>query len=183
MLTAEVLENDSPTAVDVRVTEDTLSVDLRDGRTLQVPLAWYPRLAHATPEERNHWRLIGQGRGIHWEDIDEDISLVGLLLGKGSGESHSSFNAWLDGYRARKNSLTYEKMGFTSGGTKTTTIGFINKHRQLCCGHRGKHGNDHGQYAYRMECLDCRHVYGANGADIFERKCPNCQGGKDGIDY
>lgn len=95
MLTAEVLETDTPTAVDVRVTEDTLSVDLRDGRTLQVPLAWYPRLAYATPEERNHWRLIGQGRGIHWEDIDEDISLVGLLLGKGSGESQSSFESWL----------------------------------------------------------------------------------------
>lgn len=95
MLTAEVLESDSPTAVDVRVTEDTLSVDLRDGRTLQVPLVWYPRLAYATQEERNHWRLIGQGRGIHWEGIDEDISLVGLLLGKGSGESQSSFEAWL----------------------------------------------------------------------------------------
>ncbi|MCU0840736.1 MAG: DUF2442 domain-containing protein [Thiobacillaceae bacterium] len=77
------------------MTEDTLSVDLRDGRTLQVPLAWYSRLAHATPEERLHWRLIGQGYGIHWEEIDEDISLVGLLLGKASGESQSSLEDWL----------------------------------------------------------------------------------------
>ncbi len=95
MISAEVLEPDIPTAVDVRVTEDTLSVDLRDGRSIQVPLAWYPRLVHATPEERNKWRLIGQGRGIYWDDIDEDISLVSLLLGKGSGESQVSFEAWL----------------------------------------------------------------------------------------
>lgn len=59
-------------AENVTVTEDTLSVDLSDGRTILVPLAWFPRLLHATPEERNHWKLIGKGHGIHWEDIDED---------------------------------------------------------------------------------------------------------------
>ncbi|KAF0165327.1 MAG: hypothetical protein FD157_1314 [Rhodocyclaceae bacterium] len=84
-----------PNAQNVSVTEHTLSVDLEDGRTLSAPLGWYPRLANATPEERQHWRLIGQGIGIHWDDIDEDISIEGLLLGKRSGESQGSFERWL----------------------------------------------------------------------------------------
>jgi len=73
------VEIEIPKAEDVRVTKDTLSVDLSDGRTISVPLEWFPRLVHATPEERNNWRLIGKGHGIHWEDIDEDISVEGLL--------------------------------------------------------------------------------------------------------
>lgn len=85
-----------PNAERVIVTEDTLSVDLSDGRTISVPLAWFPRLLQSTPEERNNWRLIGRGRGIHWEDIDEDISVEGLLAGKPSGESQSSLKKWLD---------------------------------------------------------------------------------------
>ena len=84
-----------PDAESVTVTEDTLSVDLSDGRTLEVPLAWFPRLLHASREERNHWRLIGKGQGIHWEEIDEDISIEGLLSGKPSGESQNSFEKWL----------------------------------------------------------------------------------------
>lgn len=88
-------------AEDVKVTEDTLSVDLSDGRTISVPLEWFPRLVHATPEERNNWRLIGRGHGIHWEDIDEDISVEGLLAGKPSGESHKSFKNWLNQYQSR----------------------------------------------------------------------------------
>lgn len=84
-----------PGAENVTVTEDTLSVDLSDGRTLEVPLAWFPRLLHASREERNHWRLIGKGQGIHWEEIDEDISVEGLLAGKPSGESQKSFERWL----------------------------------------------------------------------------------------
>ena len=84
-----------PKAEDVRVTEDTLTVELSDGRTISVPLEWFPRLVHATPEEINKWRLIGEGRGIHWEDIDEDISVEGLLAGKASGESQASFKKWL----------------------------------------------------------------------------------------
>lgn len=79
----------------VTVTDDTMSVDLSDGRTISVPLAWFPRLLHATPEERNHWRLIGKGHGIHWEAIDEDISVEGLLAGRPSGESQTSFKKWL----------------------------------------------------------------------------------------
>ena len=72
-------EIEIPTVESVTVAEDTLSVDLRDGRTISVPLAWFPRLLHSTPEERNNWRLIGKGHGIHWEDIDEDISVASLL--------------------------------------------------------------------------------------------------------
>jgi len=84
-----------PAAEGVTITDDTLSVELSDGRTLSVPLAWFPRLLHATKEERNNWRLIGQGQGIHWEGIDEDISVENLLAGKPSGESHASFKKWL----------------------------------------------------------------------------------------
>ena len=66
---------------DVHFTEDSLSVDLVDGRTISVPLAWYPRLLHATAEQRNNWKLAGGGFGIHWPDIDEDLSTEGLLRG------------------------------------------------------------------------------------------------------
>lgn len=66
---------------DVRFDEHTFSVDLADGRTITVPLAWYPRLLHATPEERSNWQLAGGGFGIHWPDIDEDLSSEGLLRG------------------------------------------------------------------------------------------------------
>jgi len=82
-------------ASNVTVTDDTLTVDLADGRTLSVPLAWYPRLLHGTPEERRNWRLIGGGVGIHWPDLDEDISIDGLLLGRRSGESQNSLQRWL----------------------------------------------------------------------------------------
>ena len=67
--------------MEVRVTDDTISVDLYDGRTITVPLAWYPRLLHATPAQRNNWRIAGAGYGIHWPDIDEDLSAQGLLHG------------------------------------------------------------------------------------------------------
>lgn len=76
-------------------TDDTLSVDLSDGRTISVPLAWYPRLVHASVAERANCRLIGGGRGIHWPDIDEDVSVENLLAGKPSGESQKSFQQWL----------------------------------------------------------------------------------------
>src|SRR4030042_268004 len=89
-------EMEVPNAENVTITEDTLSVDLSDGRTISGPLAWFPRFLQSTPEERNNWRLIGKGRGIHWEDIDEDISVEGLLSGKPSGESQPSFKKWLD---------------------------------------------------------------------------------------
>ena len=82
-------------AENVRVTKNILTVELSDGRTISVPLAWYPRLVHGTPPERKNWRLIGRGTGIHWEDLDEDISIESLLAGKASGESQSSLKRWL----------------------------------------------------------------------------------------
>jgi hypothetical protein len=91
-------------AQQVVVTEDTLSVELTDGRTIAVPLAWYPRLVHGTREERTHWRLIGQGEGIHWPDLDEDISVENLLSGKVSGESQQSFQQWIEGRTAHQQS-------------------------------------------------------------------------------
>lgn len=69
-----------PRALNVEISEDTLSVDLKDGRTIQVPLDWFPTLRSATPEQRRHWRLIGSGVGVHWPDLDEDLSVKGLLL-------------------------------------------------------------------------------------------------------
>ncbi len=74
---------------------------------------------------------------------------------------------------------------FTNGGTETTRIGFVNRNNQKCGGHRGVAGTDHGQFAYRMACLNptCRHIYGTNGTDVFQRKCPKCQGGRDGIAF
>ena len=90
------IELEVPDAVDVEVSEDTLSVELSDGRTISVPVAWFPRLVHATEEERADWRLIGAGHGIHWGDIDEDISVEGLLAGRPSGESQTSFRKWLE---------------------------------------------------------------------------------------
>lgn len=66
---------------EVETTEDELSVRLMDGRTISVPLAWYPRLLHATPAQRRNWQISGGGYGIHWEDIDEDLSTEGLLRG------------------------------------------------------------------------------------------------------
>jgi len=83
-------------AQNVQITDDALIVDLSDGRTVSVPLAWFPRLLQGTLEERNKWRLIMEGEGIHWPDLDEDISVENLILGKPSGESQKSFKKWLE---------------------------------------------------------------------------------------
>lgn len=82
-------------AENVQITEDSLVVDLVDGRTVSVPIAWYPRLAHGTKAERSNWRLIGRGEGIHWPVLDEDISIESLLAGRPSGECQSSLQRWL----------------------------------------------------------------------------------------
>ncbi len=82
-------------AENVRVTDRELIVDLVDGRTVAVPVQWYPRLANGTPAERRNWRLIGRGEGIHWSDLDEDIGVEDLLAGRPSGESQSSLQRWL----------------------------------------------------------------------------------------
>jgi len=95
-MTTLAVKLDLPYAEKVRVTEDTLNVDLSDGRTISVPLTWFPRLVHATREQRDNWRLIGRGHGIHWDDIDEDVSVEGIIAGRPSGESQSSFKKWLE---------------------------------------------------------------------------------------
>lgn len=93
-------EISSSYAENVVLTDDTIAVDLTDGRTISAPITWYPRLAHGTPEERSRWRLIGGGAGIHWPDLDEDISVAGLLAGRRSGESQASLRRWLEQRRA-----------------------------------------------------------------------------------
>ena len=81
-------------AMHVAVEEARLVVDLMDGRTIAIPLAWYPRLANATPEQRSHWELAGGGYGIHWTDIDEDLSTEGLLRGARAPQApQTEFNA------------------------------------------------------------------------------------------
>jgi len=89
-MTTLAMQADAAIAESVAVSDDTLSVDLRDGRSISVPIDWFPRLVHATPQERERWRWIGNGHGIHWEEIDEDISIEGLLAGRPSGESQAS---------------------------------------------------------------------------------------------
>lgn len=80
----------------INFSEDALIVDLSDGRTISIPIVWYPRLYYATPEERSHWRLIGDGVGVHWEKLDEDISVKNIILGNPSGESNKSLEEWLN---------------------------------------------------------------------------------------
>lgn len=96
-MSISTVETGQVRAQNVRVSSNELIVELEDGRTLSVPLAWYPRLLYASEEERQNWRLIGKGEGIHWEDLDEDISVEHLLLGIPSGESQSSLQRWLEG--------------------------------------------------------------------------------------
>lgn len=95
-MTTSTIELNVPDAVEVKISEDTLSVELSDGRMIAVPLEWFPRLVYATPLERSNWRLIGGGEGIHWTDLDEDISVEGLLAGRSSGESQASLKKWLE---------------------------------------------------------------------------------------
>ena len=98
-MTTLAVRIDIPYAESVMITEDTLNVDLSDGRTISVPLTWFPRLVHATQEQRDNWRLIDRGHGINWNDIDEDISVEGLIAGRPSGESQSSFKKWLKAHQ------------------------------------------------------------------------------------
>lgn len=87
-------------AQSVRVSDDALAVDLVDGRTIIVPLGWYPRLWNATQEERNHFEVFGDGTYIHWPDLDEDLTVAGLLAGRHSGESRKSLKKWLEARKA-----------------------------------------------------------------------------------
>ena len=96
------LKIQTPSALSVTVDEDSLAVDLSDGRTVVVPLAWYPRLLHGSPKERKNWRLIAGGEGMHWPDLDEDLSVEGIVLGRPSAESQASLKRWLE---ARESSV------------------------------------------------------------------------------
>lgn len=88
-----------PDAVDVQISDDAVTVELSDARSISVPLAWYPRLLYGRPEERRNWRLSGGGEGIHWEGLDEDVSVEGLLAGRRSRESQASLKRWLESRR------------------------------------------------------------------------------------
>ena len=87
-------------AENVAVTDDTLTLDLADGRAISLPVAWYPRLLYATPNERAHWEWIGDREGIHWPALDEDISVEGIIAGRRSGESQRSLQRWLEARKA-----------------------------------------------------------------------------------
>ena len=95
-MTTLVIDSSALRATAVHLTDDTLVVDLADGRSLSAPLAWYPRLLQGSSAERSNYRLIGSGEGIHWPDLDEDVSVEGILAGRPSGEAPASFQKWLD---------------------------------------------------------------------------------------
>jgi hypothetical protein len=92
-----------PSAIRARILDEAVIVDLRDGRTITAPLAWYPRLLHGSVRERRNWRLIGGGVGIHWPDLDEDLSVEGILAGRPSAESQVSLTKWLADRKAIAN--------------------------------------------------------------------------------
>jgi len=94
-MSTSAFRNGEPRAVRVKVTRSEVVVDLSDGRTVSAPLAWYPRLLHGTQGERHNWRLVAGGSGINWPDLDEDLSVDGLLDGRTSSESQASLKKWL----------------------------------------------------------------------------------------
>ncbi len=98
---SSVTRNETVSILAVRISENMLTVDLQDGRSVSAPLSWYPRLLHGSAIERKNWRIIGNGEGIHWPDLDEDISLRGLLEGIPSQESPESLQEWLKRRRSR----------------------------------------------------------------------------------
>jgi len=104
-MTTLVIDSAASRATAVRLTADTLVVDLADGRTVSVPLACYPLLLQGSPDERANHRFIGQGEGIHWPDLDEDVSVENMLAGKASGEGSKSFERWLAARSSRLGSI------------------------------------------------------------------------------
>ena len=99
-MATSIVELEVPGATGLTVSEDTLTAELSDGRTISVPLAWYPRLIHAVSEERYRWELHAAGQHIHWPDLNEDLSVEGMLAGRPSGEGRESFGRWLEAKRA-----------------------------------------------------------------------------------
>lgn len=107
-MATSTVELEVPEAVNITFTDDALTIELVDNRTLSVPLDWYPRLVHAMEEERNNWELYAEVGHIHWEDLDEDISVEGLLAGRRSGESEASFERWLEVHQSGRGVELYE---------------------------------------------------------------------------
>ena len=94
-MSSSVVEIQEARAQAARLTGEALTVDLVDGRTIIVPLVWFPRLWHGTPKERDHFEIFGDGAYLHWPELDEDLTVAGLLAGQRSGESPESLKAWL----------------------------------------------------------------------------------------
>ena len=94
-MTTSQIETQEARALKLRITDETMIVELSDGRELSVPLSWFPRLVYASKSERGNWELFGGGSSIHWPDLDEDIGVDGLLAGRPSGEGKWSFARWL----------------------------------------------------------------------------------------
>jgi len=120
-MTTSIAESRSVSATSAATTDDTLTVELVDGRAILVPLAWYPQLLHGSALERGHWRLIGQGSGLHWPDLDEDISVENLLDGRPSGESQRSLQKWLARRSGQPLKLT-KTQSILPEGMETITI-------------------------------------------------------------
>lgn len=99
-MVVSTVDVEAPRAVGVEIADGALTAILADGRSIVAPLAWFPRLLHAAPDERRNWRLIGDGLGVHWPDLDEDVSVEGLLAGRPSREGAQSLQRWLDARRA-----------------------------------------------------------------------------------
>ena len=107
-MTNSTVELDVPGATWITFTDDALAAELADGRIVSVPLDWYPRLVRATEDERNNWELHSGSQYIHWEDLDEDISVEGLLAGRRSRESQASLKRWLEARLAGRGITLHE---------------------------------------------------------------------------
>ena len=107
-----------PGAMDVTVTEDTLTVEISDGRTISVPLVWYPRLVHATQQELDNWELHAAGQHIHWPDLDKDLSVEGLLAGRKSGEGRKSLERWLEARKEGRSVALHDLLNAARGDEK-----------------------------------------------------------------
>jgi hypothetical protein len=101
-MNSSAVETQEARARKVSVTDEALAADLVDGRTIIVPLAWYPRLWHGTSQERNNFEIFGDGAYIHWPDLDEDLTVAGLLAGRRSGENPQPLKKWLKARQAKK---------------------------------------------------------------------------------
>ncbi len=101
-MSSSIVEMQEARAQSARLTDEALTVDFVDGRTIIVPLVWFPRLWHGTPRERNHFEIFGDGAYIHWPDLDEDLTVGGLLAGRQSGESPQSLRKWLESRKRQR---------------------------------------------------------------------------------